>query len=183
MDCICCFHRKTYTLNTYTCAGTVFINNTHILAGYQPKKQKPFISGIGGMKEQGETYIKTAIREMLEELFEFDTIFSEIICEIEEFVIPLKIIQNGNYVLVVYSFADLETILKLLKKYNLQSYLYKKMPTTIVELIFHRQNSSIDKIPEISQLSLLPFVDHNPKIPFIDHQFLEDMRLLSRDMP
>ena len=63
-------------VENFRAAGSVFTDSKIILAGYQPRKKKPFISGIGGKREEGESYMDTAIRETVEELFEFkDKVF------------------------------------------------------------------------------------------------------------
>jgi hypothetical protein len=49
------------TKDEYTACGVVFTDGRHILAGYQPNKKNPCISGIGGMKEKGETHFDTAM--------------------------------------------------------------------------------------------------------------------------
>lgn len=64
-------------------AGIIFTSNDNVLAAYQRKwiKDDPhnntswrdhrFISGFGGKAEDGETPLKAAIRETLEEIYEF----------------------------------------------------------------------------------------------------------------
>ena len=55
-------------------SGVIFINelNTTVLCGYNIKINR--ISGIGGKALENEDLNKTAIREMLEELFELTEI-------------------------------------------------------------------------------------------------------------
>jgi hypothetical protein len=57
-------------------AGIIFIQGNQVLAGLQRKwkrngKEERFISGFGGGKNPEETSLRTAIRETLEELYEF----------------------------------------------------------------------------------------------------------------
>ena len=58
----------------YKAAGVIFTNNTHIIAGFQQDEQtnEYAFSGIGGKKEDPDNANPkfTAIREMLEELFD-----------------------------------------------------------------------------------------------------------------
>jgi hypothetical protein len=72
MNWLTCLFKQTQ----FTCeaAGIVFTNGTHILAGYQPRKKNPHISGLGGSKQKDESYMQTAWRETLEELFELKDI-------------------------------------------------------------------------------------------------------------
>jgi hypothetical protein len=164
----------------YTAAGSVFTDGKIILAGYQPLKRSPTISGIGGKKEEGETYLETAIRETIEELFEVFDFPKTLITDIKS-VIPQRIIQNGKYIMIVYNFADLEEILKIVKKYKILSPLYDKVPMNLMDLIFTRKlvYSNPDPFwkPEISHLSLLPIVNHKG-IHFVDSGFIEDMPIL-----
>lgn len=165
---------------TFTAAGVAFTDGQCILAGYQPKKKKPFLSGIGGGRDEGETFTMTAIREMIEELYEVSEIpkktYAPIYKELVERVIPNKIIQSGKYIMLVYTFKDLEQILKIAKRHGLTSPLYDKMPTTLMELIFTRKSYyGADKIPEISHFAILPVVRHPTEHPFVDPYFIEDM--------
>lgn len=169
-------------LTKYKAAGSVFTDGKLILAGYQPKKRKPFISGIGGGKEASETYMDTAVRETLEELFEFKEIPEKLKQEIQTHVIPQRILQSGPYIMVVYTFDGLEEILKLVKKHNLNSPLYDFIPTTLLDLLFKRKldisSNNLFFKPEISHLCLLPLVQHSKSNPFVDAYFIEDMPLL-----
>ena len=164
----------------YTAAGSVFTDGRLILAGYQPLKRSPTISGIGGKKEEGEAYIETAIRETIEELFEVSDIPKSLIADIKT-VTPQRIIQNGKYIMIVYNFADLEEILKIVKKHKISSPIYDKMPVNLMDLLFNRKlmYSNPDPFwkPEISHLSLLPVVNHKG-VHFVDSGFIDDMPIL-----
>jgi hypothetical protein len=160
----------------YKAAGSVFTDGKLILAGYQPKKRKPFISGIGGGKEAGETYRDTALRETLEELFEFKEIPEKLKQDITTSIIPEKILQSHTYIMVVYNFQSLEKMLQLVKKHKMVSPLYDTIPTTLVDLLFKRKLGA--GTPEISHLALLPLLKHPQGIPLVDAYFIEDMPLL-----
>ena len=156
------------SFDNYTSAGIVFTDGKLILAGYQPYKM--YISGIGGSKKPHETYTQTALREMLEELFEIDTIPGPLISDIVNTVKPQKVLQNKQYVMLVYTFTDLDRIFELLSKYELSSRAYDTIPTTLIELLFSRKFREKN---EISHLCLLPLVRSS-----IDKDLLEDMKLL-----
>ena len=167
----------------YRGAGSVFTDGKIILAGYQPLKRKPFISGIGGKKEKGEMYMDTALRETVEELFEFKDIPAKLMDELKSRLIPQKVLQNDTYIIVVYTFIDLDTMLHIIAKYKLQSVLYDKAPMNLMELIFNRKlefNKDIFYKPEISHLSLLPLVEHSKINPFVNTYFIEDMPILMK---
>lgn len=169
-------------LSKFKAAGSVFTDGKLILAGYQPRKRKPFISGIGGKKEEGETYMDTAVRETLEELFEFKEIPEKLKEEIKSEVVPLRVVQSASYIMVVYDFDGLEQILRLIKKHNLNTPLYDFLPTTLMELLFKRKldvsSENLFFKPEISHLALLPLVKHAKANPFVDSYFIDDMPLL-----
>ena len=174
-----CF-KRTGTVVPCTAAGCVFTDGTHILAAYQPFKIRPHISGFGGKRKEGETVSTTAIREMLEELFEFDEIPAALISMVRE-IPPAHILENGAYVLFVYSFRDLELILEFASLYR--SPLYKEMPRTLIDLVSLRlitpQRGIISqRYQEITHLALLPFVERLT----LDSAFVSDITLILQAM-
>ena len=156
----------------YKAAGCVFTDGKIILAGYQPRKKVPTISGIGGKKEDGEMYMDTAIRETVEELFEV-AVTADLIKELKS-IVPQKIVQNGSYIIAVYTFMNLEEMLKYMKRKGITSKLYDTMPGNLMELIFNRK---LVENPEISHLALLPLVKHGDA-PLVDKYFIKDMPAL-----
>jgi hypothetical protein len=154
----------------------MFFNEQFLLAGYQPRKQKPFLSGLGGKKEEGETYLITALRETIEELFELQTVPLEWITSIQEKIQSQGILKNGEYISVLYSFEDLQQMLHILQEKGLVSELYDEFPTNLLALLFNRK--LLEYPAEISHLSLLPLVSHPSEIPFVSPFFVKDMRLL-----
>lgn len=176
-----CFQRRKGRQSVAPCtaAGCVFTDGSHILGGYQPLKARPYISGFGGRRNDGETVAETAIREMLEELFEFDKIPRELLCTIKE-IPPAHILENGGYVLFVYSFRDLELILDFASSYT--SPLYKTMPRTLLQLVSERtictERRRGTKLQEITHLALLPFVERLA----LDSAFVGDITLIIQAM-
>jgi len=164
------------TENNYSGAGCIFTDNKLVLCGYQPYKKNPYISGIGGKKIDNETeYIKTAIRELIEELFDIHNLSDKIYNKLYD-IKPKKIMSNdydNNYVCCVYDFNQLNRMLGILISYNLESNLYSVFPSNISDLIFNRHI----KNAEISHLCLLPVVNNNI---IIDNEFNKDIKLLSK---
>ena len=154
----------------FKAAGVVFTDGKLILAGYQPLKKTPFISGIGGSKEPGESYKETALREMVEELFEVPPP-AGLIAELKKHK-PNRVLHTGTYVRLVYTFEDLDAMLKLMKTYSLKSPLYDTFPETLMELLFERRPKA--KV-EISHLCLLPVVKHDAGAPFVVSYFVKEM--------
>jgi hypothetical protein len=158
--------------NIYEAGGCAFTDGKLVLAGYQPHKVNPRISGIGGAKQEGETYITTAIRETLEELFEIHPT-DEIINQIKMYVMPRKIHHNGSYVIIQYSFEDLLVILQIVNTSNVETPLYESIPLTLHDLLFKR---NFVQGAEISHLCLLPVVKHRGEM--ICPHILSDMKFL-----
>jgi hypothetical protein len=151
----------------YTAAGCLFVSQTHALAGYQPGKMVPCISGIGGKREKGDAgVIETAMREMLEEVLGiYDSArFMGALSSVEY----ITIIRGRNYVNIVYSFLALEKILAIVKEAGGQSPYYKVFPLKLHDLIFSREAAGA----EIVHFSLLPLV---PDLPCVDPYFAKDL--------
>lgn len=143
--------KEKYTLENFKGAGCLFINQNHVLGAWQKKLRT--ISGLGGKREEGETYMQTALRELIEELFEVKP-SSILLWTLEDVVKPKKVFLTGSYVNVLYSFEDLEMILTFAKYYCKNSSLYDTFPTNYTALITERKKNVSS---EIGQLALLPF--------------------------
>ena len=157
-------------------SGAIFTNGTHVLAGYQPNKQKPCVSGIGGRKEPGETFLETALREVFEELFEIYTIPKELFQDIRVLLVPKHILRTDGYWNLVYTFKDLQTLLGLMKKHNVESELYEELPSTLYGLVVERK--LVQKKVELSHLCILPLVKHTPNNQYVDSYFQHDIAKL-----
>ena len=138
-------------------AGCLFTSGHYVLAAFQPKKKMPIISGFGGKRHGTETYIQTALRETLEELFDVKPVSVHLIELIETNLTPSQVLKNkpkdGLYYTLHYSFDDLKQILKYASPYCVDTPLYEEWPTSIQRLIFHR---NIEKASEVSHICLLP---------------------------
>ena len=153
--------------------GCLFTDGRYILGGLQIKNGQKIISGFGGRAFENEDIIHTALREMVEELFEIHNI-PEIIEEIFIHFIPRRFAENGDYTLLVYDFEDLLDFVKILKGNHLVSPLYEQFPSSIEELIFKR---SITESSEIQQLALLPF----DAAMLLDTNFLKDIEFVQKN--
>ena len=156
-----------YTLENFKAAGCLFTNKIHVLGAWQKKSQT--ISGIGGKREEGEIYLQTALRELVEELFEVKPP-ETLLYTLQNIVKPKKVFLTGSYITVEYSFDDLEMILTFVKYYCKDTTLYNTFPTTCIALIMDRKIVS----SEIGQLVLLPF----EKTLTIDAGFIKDINTL-----
>lgn len=136
-------------------AGVLFHDETHFIAGYQPKIG--LISGIGGKKEPGDKNAKrTALREMLEELFGYsDSRIIDALATIQE----EKVIDYGSYIVYVYSLYHLSSMLHIISTFRLQSEYYEQHPLTIRDLIYKRilpQPQTHQTKQELTKIHLLP---------------------------
>jgi len=166
-------------IQDFYAAGCFFYDGVHVLAGYQPTKRTPYISGIGGSREPSEDYFTNAMRETIEELFNLDIVDPLLISKIRMELQPLDILNLKGYVILIYSFKDLERITQIIYSWGLKSSLYSQRPRTVSDLIFKR---SVNMKAEISHLVLLPFIKHRDTANFMDRNFLRDLRAIFNEM-
>lgn len=157
----------------YMGAGCVFTDGKHVLAGYQPHKKFPCVSGIGGHKENGETYYQTAYRETVEEIFHVSHVSSQLIETLTRQLPPRREENHKNYIILHYNFQDLKRFLKICKQSGLKSPLYTKFPQTLIQTI--RTREIVDGA-EISHLCLLPVIRVFEGRQFIHPAFIQDMK-------
>ena len=174
-----CIPRRILTplpiITDFAAAGTLFTNGIHVLAGYQKDYTSPSISGIGGKREGTETYMETALRETVEELFGLTSVPLVLLRRVLGLMEPRRVHKNGFYVLVIYNFDDLEEIIKLVKREIRVSPLYDTFPKSISDLLLDRKTDIDSGVKaEISHLCLIPVI----KNATIDVEFLEDLAIV-----
>jgi len=128
-------------------AGIFFTDGNMFLCGYSQYKHK--ITGIGGKQQNNELPYETALRETIEELFEFNTITMELIVELNKKLRFDNIIAYKSYRTFIMSFDDLQIILDVVSKFNLESKVYKTLPTNFNDLIYQREfvnNTELSKL-------------------------------------
>jgi hypothetical protein len=152
-------------------AGCFFTDQRYILAGYQPHKKTPILSGIGGRQDPSESSHVAAIRETLEELLNIDGSKQLIYSILNQMGNPSRVLCRNGYTLYMYSFQQLEVLLQAIPAETPSEY-YTSLPKTVNELIWERKTTPD---AEISHLCLLPYV----KPLTIDSDFLEDLDQLS----
>lgn len=150
--------------------GCIFTDGTYVLAGLQVKNEQKLVSGFGGKALEAEESIHGALRETVEELLELFDI-PQIIDDIFIHYLPQRFFQNGSYLLLQYTFEDLEDILKTIQSYKVVSPVYETFPLTIQDLLFKRKRS---ETAEIQCLAFLPLTDGMQ----FDNAFLSDIALL-----
>ncbi len=155
------------------CGGCIFTNKTYVLAGLQVKKERNLISGFGGMALEQEESIHAALRETVEELLGLFNV-PGIIDDLFLHCMPQRFFQNGPYLLLQYSFEDLEDMLKIIRDHTVQSPYYDTFPLNVQDLLFGRKK---DKGAEIQVLALLPLEDGM----HLDNSFLSDIALLLKN--
>jgi len=170
--CLFGFSKPTKSANIleFEGAGCVFTDNKLILAGYQPKKGVKLISGFGGGRKVGENYFDTAMREVLEELFEIkpnEDLLRALNVEFQ----PSRIVVNGNYIILQYSLDDISILTDIISRYYSHSPVYSDMPINITDLIFKRKYM---KGMEVQTVLLLPFVSDF----LVDGNFRKDIDII-----
>ena len=165
-------------------AGCVFTNGDTILAGYQKKKGDIVISGLGGSREEGESYMDTALRETIEELFDVKEVPPKCIETLKKVLKPISVrgkeVEDwGMYITVVYTFEQLETLLKYVEKARIKSPLYDTFPKTVSDLLLERNGDKGSSPAEIAYLTIIPSDSDYAKSP-IQPEFLDDMRAIHK---
>lgn len=164
-------------------AGCIFTNGRVLLAGYQPGKRTPTISGIGGTRDDADRDVfDTAMRETLEELFGDIEITTRLLDYIRRDLPPVKKLESeisgwGTYVSIVYTFDDLENLMRIIAKKKLKSDMYSSYPHTLSDLIVHRK---LTKDAEISHICVLPVVKHDDPETFVSSDVMDDIDALLR---
>ena len=161
------------TGRTFQAAGVLFTDGTQVLAGFQPLKEEPSISGFGGCREGKETIRETAFRELLEELFDPEPTFDikPLIRVLKERYKKDPIIKKSTYRFLILPFRELTAILALVKAIGLRSQVYTAIPTTVADLIKRRR-----PLPT-SEISTLHLLSRSAPYGFaIDRHFLEDLQ-------
>jgi hypothetical protein len=91
-------------------SGILFTDGNLVLGGYSSKKQK--ITGIGGKSEKNEICWQTAIRETIEELYEFTGLNWDLLNSLSRKLSFDTVVSSGSYTTFIMSFEDLEVIIK-----------------------------------------------------------------------
>jgi ADP-ribose pyrophosphatase YjhB (NUDIX family) len=153
-------------------AGCLFTDGLYVLCGLQKEDDKMVLSGFGGKAEGGESSVQCAIRETFEELFNITEIPKGLLNDIFTGYIPNRILQNGSYSVLVYSFWELEDFLTIARYHGIQSPVYSKLPRTIQDLLFSRK---VCEDAEIKGLALLPLSEISYSISGV---FMSDLKVL-----
>jgi hypothetical protein len=159
----------------FKAAGVFFTDRKHVLAGYQPTKRTPIITGIGGTRVGTEPFLDTALRECIEEVFDIDNVPPALLQTIQRRIQPTSHFINKSYVTIVYTFTDLEHMLKVCKHYKLTSSLYLNHPTTLMDLIINRCHTPTS---EIQSFALIPVCHYTTLTNLLDKGFIQDINMV-----
>jgi len=160
--------------SNYTAAGVLLTDGTCVLSALQKFQTTQKISGIGGQKEDGETYMDTALREMIEELFDIVTVPKPLLETLKAHFPPHIVFQQGTYILITYSFCDMERMLPYIASFGIKSRLYETMPINFYELVRLR---FIADDCELLHLLLLPLYLTKGTSKFVHREFIKDLQL------
>lgn len=153
----------------YKASGIIFTNNTHIIAGYQEDSQtnKFAFSGFGGKKEVSDNNNPkfTAIREMLEELFDIQVNLSN----------SIKEKANSNIKFLQKLLDDLDDMNITFMNFNIHvithiNYLIQINQTLLIYLSNQIDQNKINVNKLIDQIMLIPvqrYINNNFYINYI----------------
>jgi len=155
---------------SFSAAGILFQHDTKFLSGWNPSLGA--WSGFGGKRRGIETSIQTAIREVVEELFQVN-IRTDHIGPLEVILSPFDFEQNGDYVVFFMNVSSLFQISVFLEKKGYRSPLYSSFPTNAVDLVEARI------LPEGNtyEITHLCFLDASFSSGPIDPYFKSDLVL------
>jgi len=155
---------------SFSAAGILFQYDTKFLSGWNPSLGA--WSGFGGKRRGTETSIQTAVREVVEELFQVNPDIDDIDV-LGELLSPFDFEQNGDYVVFFMNVSSLFQISVFLEKKGYRSPLYSSFPTNVVDLVEER------KLPEGNtyEVTHLCFLDASFSSGPIDKYFKSDLLL------
>ena len=155
---------------SFSAAGILFQHEAKFLSGWNPSLGA--WSGFGGKRRGIEYSIQTAIREVVEELFQVNPSADDIRV-LEEILSPFDFEQNGDYVVFFMNVSSLFQISVFLEKKGYRSPLYSLFPTNVVDLVEKRI------LPEGNtyEVTHLCFLDASFSGAPIDHYFKSDLLL------
>jgi len=133
-------------------AGILFSDKNMVLAGFNQKYFK--VTGLGGKSKEGERPTITAVREVLEELYEIKEPIDEIVLNVHSRLCFDRTMFHPNYTIFIMNFYELELIMGIVQEYPVTSAKYEKLPSSLMELIMTRKSNTGG---ELSHLALLPF--------------------------
>ena len=132
-------------------AGILFSDKNMVLAGFNQKQFK--VTGLGGKARKGEWPTMTAVREVVEELFEIKEPINEIVLNIHSRLCFDNTMFYPDYAMFVMNFNDLNLIMNIIQEYPVTSAVYESLPSSLIGLIMTRKSNTEG---EISHLALLP---------------------------
>jgi hypothetical protein len=144
----------------------IFTDGSVVLCGWEPRKRKPGLYGIGGKAENSvdhRDYRHTAAREVLEELFGVVPATTLVEAVAREFCGDVdRTSMVDGYVIIRCSFRDLQQLLRRVAAARLKSPMYpERVPRSLEELLFARHSVAAT---EMAQLCLLPVAQRMPRI-------------------
>lgn len=147
----------------------IFTDGSVVLCGWEPRKRRPGLYGIGGKAEDaadGRDYRLTAVRETIEELYGatpsarlVETVAAALCGDAGR-----ATMVDGDYLMIRCSFRDLQRLLGLVAAARpaVFSPLYPtRLPRSLEELLFARCSAVAT---EVAQLCLLPVAQQVPRI-------------------
>lgn len=157
-------------------AGILFTTDNTVFVGYKIVNDNWQISGFGGKRNEDETYIQTAIRETLEELYEAP-ITKETIEYVERRLKITKVINNNGYILVICTLNRINDFILAALNSVLYTPMYEKLPYTVALLIGERKQLFYAEFHYLAFLSVNMIISEWPPVE-IDPNLISDMKYI-----
>lgn len=127
------------------------------------------ISGIGGKALEGETPIRTAFRETVEELFGIQPTHW-LLNALVGFFRHAEQVNNQSYIMFILNLQDLLNIMMIVRGFARTSPYYEFFPTTLNELVLAR---CAPDTAEVTHLCLMPIIDEPFHVDQRDIKYLK----------
>jgi hypothetical protein len=140
----------------YYSAGLHFTDGKTIIAGAQPHKIIPYVSGFGGRKEDedGDNSIITAYRETVEELMGVKLKPAFIYQMINALgIIPLFQREADKYVYYVLDYESLVFIAEYIYSHH-ESMYYRRPPTSVNDIINGRWTPAHAEVSQLYKINM-----------------------------
>jgi NUDIX domain len=151
-------------------AGIIFITKDQFLSG---KKRNGEWSGIGGKVERGETPLRAAVREVLEEVY---GVYDEELVDdlLQSSLEPVLVYSSADYVLYQLPLGALSAIARKVNSRGVRAGNFKMpVPPTIFGIV-----SNFLPRGELKQLKLFKFKDIESGMLRLDKYFLTDLNYI-----
>jgi len=158
-----------------TAAGVMFLrNNYDTLMGFTPKRSH--YSGFGGMHEEGESILVTALREAVEELYGIHP-DDELLDELVDRFAENPRYERDGYLFILIWFDEYPELADIVRFHARRSPYYERFPKSIKSLVRKRRSVADMEITRLIVGTPMGNYDYP-----VDPDFIADWDLACRDV-